>query len=255
MPMHEAVAPPGFATGVRLVAGRELAAYFDSAIAYVYTIAFCVLANAIFMNEFFLVGTVDMTGFFDLLPLLLAFFLPAVTMRLWAEEKKQRTIELLLTLPIRPIQAVLGKYLAALALYGAFLAGSLPIPLMLMALGQPDLGLIVSGYVGLACFGGLFLAFGAFLSALSGDQIVAFVASTVLGFLLVLSGDDRVVAVLDGLVESASLGTWLYDSISVMPHYDAFVRGLIGLPALAYFTLTSAAFLWANALVLEHQRT
>ena len=84
----------------------ELGSAFDSWIAYVYTIAFVVLANSIFMNEFFLTGTVDMTGFFDLMPLLLPVFLPAITMRLWAEERKQRTIEMLLTMPIRPLQAV-----------------------------------------------------------------------------------------------------------------------------------------------------
>ena len=82
----------GFFAAIFLIARREIAAYFDSSIAYVYTIAFVVLANSIFMNEFFLTGTVDMTSFFDLLPFLLAFFLPAITMRLWAEEKKQRTI-------------------------------------------------------------------------------------------------------------------------------------------------------------------
>ena len=205
-------------SGVRLVAGRELGAYFDSSIAYVYSIAFVVLANSIFMNEFFLTGTVDMSGFFDLLPLLLAIFLPAITMRLWAEERKQRTIELLLTLPIRPSQAILGKYLAALALYGLFLVGSLPIVVMLFALGDPDGGLILSGYLGLICLGAQFLASGMFLSALSGDQIVAFVTSTLLGFFLVLTGNDKVVAVLDGLAPSLSLGTLLYESISVAPH-------------------------------------
>ena len=111
-----------FWSGVRLVAARELGAAFDSGIATVATVALTLLASSIFMNEFFLTGTVDMTPFFDLLPLLLAFFLPALSMRLWAEEKKSRTIELLFTLPIRPLQAVLGKYLAALGLYGLFLA-------------------------------------------------------------------------------------------------------------------------------------
>ena len=201
-------------SGVWLITGRELGAYFDSSIAYVYSIAFVVLANSIFMNEFFLTGTVDMTGFFDLLPLLLAVFLPAVTMRLWAEERKQRTIELLLTLPIRPLQAILGKYLAALALYGLFLIGSLPIVVMLLALGDPDPGLILSGYLGLIFLGSLFLASGMFLSALSGDQIVAFVTSTLLGFFLVLTGNDKVVAVLDGLVPALSLGCLLYTSPS-----------------------------------------
>src|SRR5262245_2303403 len=122
-----------FARGARLVAARELGAAFDSGIATIAAVTFTLLANSIFMNEFFLTGTLDMTSFFDLLPLLLAFFLPALSMRLWAEERKSRTIELLFTLPIRPLQAVLGKYLAALALYGLFLACTLPLPVMLLS--------------------------------------------------------------------------------------------------------------------------
>lgn len=237
-----------------IVAAREVANYFDSRIAYVYTVAFVLLANGIFMNDFFLVGTVDMTGFFDRMPLLLPIFLPAITMRLWAEERKQRTLEMLLTMPIRPLQAVLGKYMAALVLYALFLAGSLPIVVMLLALGQPDLGLVASGYLGLLLFGAQFLALGMFLSALSSDQIVAFVTTTVVGFLFVLLGNEQVVAVLDGLAPGWSPGTVLYESFSVMPHYDAFVRGVVGLPALVSFGGMSALFLWLNAVVLERDR-
>jgi len=241
--------------GVLVIAGRELGSTIDSKIAYVYTIAFVVLTNSIFMNEFFLTGTVDMTGFFDLMPLLLPVFLPAVTMRQWAEERKQRTIEMLLTMPIRPLHAVLGKYLAALALFGMFLAGSLPIVCMLVALGEPDLGLIASGYLGLLLFGALLLAIGQFFSSLGSDQIVAFVTTAAVGFLFVLSGDDRVVAVLDGLFPGGEIGTHVYEWFSVAPHYEAFVRGVVGLPALAYFGGLSALFLWINAQVLERFRT
>lgn len=249
--------PPtvGALAGVAVIAGRELGAAVDSKIAYVYTVAFVVLANSIFMNEFFLTGTVDMTGFFDLMPLLLPVFLPAVTMRLWAEERKQRTIEMLLTMPIRPMQAVLGKYVAALALYSLFLIGSLPIVVMLLALGDPDVGLIVSGYLGLMLFGALLLAVGQLLSALTADQIVAFVTTTAVAFLFVLTGDDRVVTVLDGLFPGIELGTRVYESFSIGPHYEAFVRGVVGLPALIYFGGLSALFLWINAQVLERFRT
>ncbi len=254
MNVSNALTPMQMIGGICVIARRELAAYFDSSIAYVYTIAFVVLANSIFMNEFFLTGTVDMTGFFDMLPLLLVVFLPAVTMRLWAEERKSRTIELLLTLPIRPSQAVIGKFLSALGLFALFLIGSLPIVIMLMSLGSPDLGLIASGYFGAVLFGAMFLAFGMFLSALSGDQIVAFVSSAILGFALVLTGDGRVVAVLDGLFPALSVGTILYEHVSVMPHYDAFVRGVVQLSSLVYFGMFTVLFLWLNAIVLERNR-
>jgi ABC-2 type transport system permease protein len=257
--MRAHLSPVQAVSGTLLIAQRELQAYFDSSIAYVYTIAFVILTNSIFMNEFFLTGSVDMGPFFDLLPLLLAFFLPAVTMRLWAEERRQRTIELLLTLPIRTIQAILGKYLAALGLYGLFLIGSLPIVLMLYVLGKRDggvdAGLILAGYLGAVFLGGQLLAAGMFLSALSGDQIVAFVTSTLLGFFFVLTGNARVVSVLDGLWPSVQLGTLLYESVSVMPHYEAFVSGLVQASSIIYFTLMSALFLGLNGLVLRRVRT
>jgi ABC-2 type transport system permease protein len=241
----------GFLEAVRIIAMREVGAYFDSSIAYVYTIAFVILANGIFMNEFFLTGIVDMTGFFDLMPLLLVFFLPAITMRLWAEERKTRTLELLLTLPIRASQAVLGKFLAALALFGLFLLGTLPIPVMLLALGEPDAGLIAGGYVGLLLLGAMFLSFGMLLSALSRDQIVSFVASTTVGFAFVLTGMDRVVAVLDGLLPAAGIGTLLYENFSALPHFELLVRGVVELGSVLYFLLMAGLFLWLNAKLLE----
>ncbi|MEX1025604.1 MAG: ABC transporter permease subunit [Planctomycetota bacterium] len=239
---------------VGLVAGRDLASMFDVGIAYIYAIGFCLLANSIFMNEFFLTGTVDMTPFFALLPLLFAFFVPAISMRIWAEERKQRTIELLLTLPISPGQAVVAKFLASLAVVSLFLASSLPIPIMLGVLGDPDVGQVVSGYLGAFLFGALFLALGGLLSALSADQIVAFVGATLVGFLLVLSGDPRVVAVLDGLFANRALGSFLQDNLSVLPPYQAFVRGVLELSSLVYFLGLTAFFLFTTTLVVRHHR-
>jgi ABC-2 type transport system permease protein len=254
-PASERLGARRFARGVGLVAARELGAAFDAGIATIATVAFTLLANSIFMNEFFLAGTLDMRAFFDLLPLLLAFFLPALSMRLWAEEKKSRTIELLFTLPIRPLQAVLGKYVAALTLYGLFLACTLPIPILLEVLGTPDRGAILAGYLGLVAFGALFLALGGLCSALARDQIVAFVASTLAGFALVLTGEERVAGVLDGLFPALALGSFLREHLSALPPYGEFVRGIVRLSATSYFALLSAGFLWATSLVLARQRS
>ncbi len=244
----------GFLAGARAIAGRELAAYLDSRIAYVYTIAFVLLANLVFMNGFFLTGTVDMTAFFELMPWLLPVFLPAVAMRLWAEERRTRTIELLLTMPIRPLQAVLGKYAAALALFLLSLAGTLPIPVMLVFLGDPDVGLIASGYLGVLLCGAMFLALGMFVSALASDQIVAFVVAALVSSLFVLTGWDAFVAVADGRWPWLALGTRIYEWFSLMPHFEACVRGVIGLSSLVYLGGLSLLFLWANALALERKR-
>ncbi len=243
------------ARGTGLVLGRELGAALDSGVATVYAIAFGLLANSIFMNEFFLAGELSMQAWFGLLPLLLASFLPAVSMRLWAEERKSRTIELLFTLPFRPAQAILGKYLAALGLFGLFLATSLPIPVMLAVLGRPDWGPIATGYLGLVLLGGLFLAVGSLLSAAARDQIVAFVTTALCAFALVLSGNDEVVAVLDGLAPRLAVGTFLYEWVSVAPHYQALVAGVLELSSAIYFVSLSALALFACGLVLERNRS
>lgn len=240
-------------SGMRVVLARELGATFDSAIAYVYTIAGLLLVNSLFMNEFFLTGKLDLTPFFDLLPPVLVFFLPAITMRLWSEERKSRTFEFLATLPLTSLQTTIGKYLSALTLYCVFLLGTAPLVIMLYALGEPDLGLIFSGYLGALLLGAGFLAFGLFLSSLWSDQVIAFVTSVLLGFFFLFIGHERVTTVLDGL--GGSLGTTLAESLGALPHFEAFVRGLIQLESLVYFTSLTAIFLWLTARVVSTQRS
>ena len=243
-----------FWSGVFTVAAREVGGLFEGRIATVSAIAFTLLANSIFMNEFFLSGRVDMGPWFDLMPLLLPVFLPAVTMRLWAEERKQRTLEMLLTMPIRAGQAVLGKYLAALLLLGLFVAAALPVVVMLLSLGDPDVGLLFSGLLGTLLLGAELIALGMLVSSLCNDQIVAFVSTTVLGLTLVLLGDDRVVAALDGLADASAPGTWLREHVSALPAFDSLVRGLLGVPALVHVVGACVLFLALNAWVLERKR-
>ena len=237
--------------GVILVARRELRAYFDSPIAYITAAVFLVMAGTSFTNSFFLAGVIDMTPFFDTLPLLLIPFVPALTMRSWSEEHAQGTVELLLTLPLQPVQVVTGKYSAALLYYGLILAGSLPIVAMLLWLGEPDLGMIFCGYIGALLLGALFLAFGQFLSSLTHNQIVAFVLTALLASTLVFSGHPSVVEVLDGLAPGWQAGTAVSGAVSCLPPYEAFVSGLIGLDHTLYFVLMSAFFLWRTQVGLR----
>ena len=237
--------------GSLLVARREVRAYFDSPIAYIIAAVFLVLAGTSFMNSFFLAGVIDMRPFFDTLPFLLIPFVPALTMRSWSEEHAQGTVELLLTLPLQPLQIVVGKYGAALFYYALILTGSLPIVAMLVWLGEPDLGLIFCGYLGAFLLGALFLAFGQFLSSLTHNQIVAFALAALLASILVFSGDPRVVEVVDGLAPLWQPGTAISDSISCLPHYEAFVSGLIGVDHLLYFLLMSGFFLWLTQVGLR----
>ncbi|MCK6448981.1 MAG: hypothetical protein L6Q99_21505 [Planctomycetes bacterium] len=247
--------PLGLVRGAYVIAAREFSAWFDSGVATASTIAALLLANSIFMNEFFLAGRIDMTPFFARLPLLLVLFLPAQSMRLWAEDRRTRTFEVLVTLPLSAGSLVLGKFAAALALYALFLAGTAPIVVMLCVLGSPDLGLVASGYLGALLFGGLLLALGGLLSALSPDQVVAFVLGALLSASLVLSGDERLVAVLDGLFQGVNVGTWIHDSFSALPHYDELVGGVASLAALTYFVGLSALALWLTTVIVRRLRT
>lgn len=240
--------------GARIVFDRELESYFDSPIAYAYAAVFLVLSCTTFMNSFFLDGVVDMGPYFTALPFLLIPFVPAITMRAWAEEHAQHTFELLMTLPLHSLQVVLGKYLAALCFYAIVLAGSLPIVLMLLFLGDPDLGRICASYLGALLLGAFFLSFGLFASGLTRDQIVAFVLAALFGFFFVLSGHEKVVEVLDGLAPAYQPGTWLYETISVLPHYEAFGRGVIALADLLYFALMSGFFVSMNYLSLQRSK-
>ena len=244
----------GLLHDVRVVFARETGAYFDSAIAYVYAAVFLLLAHGIFMNGFFLESILDLGEYFRVLPFLLALFIPAITMRSWAEERSQGTFELIMTLPLRSFAIVLGKYFAALAFYLAVLAGSFPLVIMLLFLGKPDLGLIAASFTGAVLLGALFLAIGIFISSLTREQIVAFVLSTFVCALLVLSGQEKVVEVLDGLAPRWQIGTWLYESVSVLPHYESFSKGVVSIADTAYFGITSAFFLVMNEITLKLAR-
>ena len=134
---------------------RELFSYFNSPIAYIFIVVFVLLINGMYMSQFFLRGNADMRYFFGLIPLLLCVFIPAITMRLWAEERKGNTFELLLTFPMQAYKLVLGKFFASLVFYTLTLAGTLFIPVMLMAVGTPDMGTIIGGYLG-SFFAGMF---------------------------------------------------------------------------------------------------
>lgn len=243
-----------FWAGVLAVASREFKAYFESPIAYITASAFLVLSSSVFMNTFFLNGVVDMGGFFRSLPLLVAIFIPAITMRSWSEEYARGTFEILMTLPLRPYTVVVGKYLAAGGFYAVMLAGSLPIVVMLYTLGTPNLGVIIASYVGSLLLGGFFLSLGCFLSGLSREQIVSYVLTTFIGAIFVVTGLPQVVDVVDGLIPSLQLGTWLYESLSVIPHYESFCQGVIGIGDVLYFTLMIGFFLVMNEMTLKLSR-
>ena len=196
---------------------RELGAYFNAAIAYIFIIVFVLLNGGLFMTQFFLYARADMRPFFSTLPFILSVFLPAVTMRLWAEEKRGNTLELLLTFPVPTRTLVIGKFLASFVFYLAALLGTLTLSVMIKALGNPDVGAMASGYVGAALMGAFFLSIGIFISGLCRDQIVAFILSMMICFGLYLLGTEFLSSSIDGWIPGA--GSFLSFFLGVTNHY------------------------------------
>ena len=173
---------------VRTIFRRELVSYFSTPVAYVFIVMFLVLTGVFtfYIGNFFERGQADLIPFFSFHPWLYLFLVPAITMRLWAEERKSGTIELLLTLPVSMYQVVLGKFLAAWAFTGIALIFTFPIWITVNYLGDPDNGVILAAYVGSFLMAGGFLAIGAAISALSRNQVIAFILTVVTCFLFLL---------------------------------------------------------------------
>lgn len=231
------------------VARRESAAYFNSAIAYIFATVFVLLNGGLYMTQFFLAGRADMRPFFMLMPFLLAVFIPAVSMRLWAEERRGNTLEMLLTFPMKTLELVLGKYLAAMGFYLASLAGTLTLPVMLAVLGRPDLGAIGGGYIGAILIGSFFLAVGLFVSGFLRDQITAFILGMLICFTLYFAGTEFVAASIDGWIPG--LGTLIRLFAGAARHFDAFARGIVDVRDVLYFGLGTGLFLWLNSFWLD----
>ncbi|HNT88907.1 MAG TPA: Gldg family protein, partial [Candidatus Hydrogenedentes bacterium] len=230
---------------------RDLAAYFTSPIAYIYMMVFVTLNVWLFVTGLFSgpVLAIDMSPFFDYIPLVLCVFVPAVTMRMWAEERKENTWEMLLTFPMRSYELVLGKYFAALTFFGLTLAATITVPAMLAWLGDPDIGLILGGYLGAALVGAMFFALGIFFSGFFKDQIIAFVVTLLACFIMFLCGTDFIAGYLDSRI--AGLGTLLMSLLGVFTHFTPFTRGVVDAVDLVYFVGWAAIFLGLNMVYID----
>jgi len=230
---------------------RELASYFATPVAYVFIIIFLALAGALtfFLGNFFDRGQADLQPFFMFHPWLYLFLIPAIAMRLWAEERKTGTIELFLTLPVSLPAAVLGKFLAAWAFTGIALALTFPVWISVAWLGQPDHGVILASYVGSFLMAGAFLAIGACMSALTRNQVIAFVLGAAVCFLFTVSGSPVVINFFTGWAPQSVVDT--VASFSFLTHFSAIVRGVIDLRDLVFFGGIIAFFLFANGLLVD----
>ncbi|MDO9708616.1 ABC transporter permease [Paracraurococcus lichenis] len=235
------------------VARRELAGYFATPVAYVFIVIFLVLAGALTftLGNFFNRGQADLQPFFSFVPWLFLFLVPALTMRLWAEERRLGTIELLLTLPLAQWQAVLGKFLAAWAFCGIALALTFPLWITVNVLGEPDNGVILAGYVGCLLVAGAYLAVGAAASALTKNQVVAFVLAVAICFLFAAAGSP---VVTEFLTQRLPVLADVSRALSVSDRFMGFTRGVIGARDLVFFASFIGFFLFVNAVVLDHRK-
>jgi ABC-2 type transport system permease protein len=230
---------------------RELGGYFATPLACVFIVIFLVLAGVLtfFVGNFFERGQADLQSFFTFHPWLYLVLIPAVSMRLWAEERKSGTIELFLTLPIRLSEAVVGKFLAAWLFIGIALALTFPFWLTVLFLGDPDNGVILASYIGSWLMAGAILAIGAALSAATKNQVIAFVVTAALVFVLIAAGTQTVIGLFQG---------WMPDALvrgiagaSLFGHFTAITRGVLDLRDLFYFVSIIVAFLSANAVLVD----
>ncbi len=230
---------------------RELTGYFATPVAYVFLVIFLLLAGMMtfFAGGMFERGQADLQPFFSFHPWLYLFLVPAISMRLWAEERKSGTIELLLTLPISMTEAVLGKFLAAWCFTGIALLLTFPMWLTVNFLGSPDNGVIVASYIGSLLMAGGYLAIGACISALTRNQVIAFVISVAVCFIFVMAGYPLVVGLLKGWAPQGLVG--VVASLGFLTHFDAITKGVIDLGDLVFFVSLMAFFLFANAVVLD----
>ena len=225
---------------------RELRSYFNSPIAYVVILVFLAVIGWFFSSNLFLMNIASMRVVFELVPLVFLFFVPAVTMRLLAEEKKSGTLELLTTKPVRDVEIVLGKFLAAWTLLVAALVPTLIYLVTLAVLGSPDLGAVAAGYLGLLLMGGVYIAIGLFASSLTENQIIAFIVGFLLVLILFLA--DKVLMYLPQGVASA------VEFLAIDYHFSSIARGVIDTRNIIYFASLLGFSLMMATVSLERRK-
>lgn len=220
---------------------KELTSYFISPLGYIVVSVFLVISGWLFIQTFFLAGQASMREFFDLLPIVFMFFLPAVTMAAWSEEKKSGTIEVLTTFPVTSSELVLAKFLSSFIFLSIMLLLTIAIPLMVANLGTPDKGVIIAGYIGSLLLGAAYISVGLWVSSITKNQIVSFILAVVIIFAFYIIGNNIVSGSLP--IQIASVAKFL----SFSSHFNSILRGVISLADAVYYLSVVVFFLFLNA--------
>jgi len=239
---------------VRTIAKREWNAYFNSPVAYVFIIIFLVLSGffTFMVSRFYEAGQADLRGFFFWHPWLYLILVPAIAMRLWSEEQRSGTMELLFTLPVAPMEAIVGKFIAGWLFLLLALALTFPTVWTAAYLGSPDSGVVLGGYVGSGLLAAAYLAVGMLTSAMTRNQVISFVLSVVIGMFLILAGYPPVTDFFAGFASETLVN--FVAAFSFMPHYESLQRGVVDLRDLLYFVSVVAFMLFATQVVLQGKR-
>ena len=239
---------------IKAIFKREFAGYFSTPIAYVFIVIFLFLTGAFtfYIGTFYERNQADLEPFFRFHPWLYLFLIPAIAMRLWSEERKSGTIELIMTLPIPIHQVVIGKFLAAWCFTSVALVLTFPIWITVNYLGSPDNTVILASYIGSLLMAGGFLAIGSCVSALSKSQVIAFVISLVISFLFLLSGFPLVLDFFNGWAPQAVVDA--ITSFSFLTHFESIKKGVIDLRDIIYFTALISFWLYANVVIIDAKK-
>ncbi len=239
---------------IKAIFKREFAGYFSTPIAYVFIVIFLFLTGSFtfYIGAFYERNQADLEPFFRFHPWLYLFLIPAIAMRLWSEERKSGTIELIMTLPIPIHQVVIGKFLAAWCFTSVALVLTFPIWITVNYLGTPDNTVILASYIGSLLMAGGFLAIGSCVSALSKSQVIAFVISLVISFLFLLSGFPLVLDFFSGWTPQAVVDA--IASFSFLTHFESIKKGVIDLRDIIYFAALISFWLYANVVVIDAKK-
>ncbi|HYC44730.1 MAG TPA: ABC transporter permease subunit [Burkholderiales bacterium] len=241
-------------SNIKAVTKRELGGYFTSPIAYVFLVIFLLLTGffTYTVGNFFERGEASLVSFFTWHPWLYLFLVPAVGMRLWSEERRLGTLELLLTMPLTTWQAIIGKFLASWAFLGLALVLTFPVVITVNWLGDPDNGVIVAGYLGSFLLAGAYLAVSCMTSAMTRNQVISFILSVVICLFLILAGYTPVT---DLLTRFASpVVVQIVAAFSVMTHFEGFQRGLLDVRDFIYFASVVGFALFTTGVIIRNQR-
>jgi ABC-2 type transport system permease protein len=239
---------------IKAIMKRELGGYFTSPIAYVFLVIFLLLTGffTFTVGNFFERGEASLVSFFTWHPWLYLFLVPAAGMRLWAEERRLGTLELLLTLPVTTSQAIIGKFLASWLFLALALALTFPVVITVNYLGSPDNGVILAGYVGSLMLAGSYLAISCMTSAMTRNQVISFILSVMICLFLILAGYTPVTDLLDRF--ASPLFVQVIAAFSVMTHFEGFQRGVLDLRDVLFFVSVMGFALFTTGVIIRNQR-